>query len=239
MQIIAPEGMGYDRVVTVFSPDGRLFQVQYAMEAVKRGATVVGIVAKDGIALVADKKVLHPLVHSRSIEKISKIDDRIGAATIGLVADGRKLIDEARLEAQRHKLIYDEPIMVHQLVKDVSNYMQIFTQYGGLRPFGVTILIGGFDEKPKLFEVDPSGTPTEWKSTAIGEGRTQAMKILESRYKESISTEEAIKLGVNALEEVLKDKFQMGRIAAAVVTEQGFKSLSQSELEVMVHGNKS
>ncbi|MBR9679846.1 MAG: archaeal proteasome endopeptidase complex subunit alpha [Candidatus Altiarchaeota archaeon] len=239
MQMIAPEGMGYDRVVTVFSPDGRLFQVQYAMEAVKRGATVIGITAKDGIVLVADKKVLHPLVHFRSIEKISKVDHSVGAATIGLVADGKKLIDEARLEAQRHRLIYDEPIKVHQLVKDVSSYMQLFTQYGGLRPFGVTILIGGYDNKPKLFEVDPSGTPTEWKATAIGEGRTPAIKILESGYKESLLTDDALRLGIKALKEILKDKFQITRIAAAVVTEKGFKHLSQDEMEGIIHGSKN
>ena len=236
MQIIAPEGMGYDRVVTVFSPDGRLFQVQYAMEAVKRGATVVGIRAKDGVVVVADKKILHPLIMPRSIEKVYQIDDHIAAATIGLVADGRKLIEQARLEAQRHRLIYDEPITIKQLVFEMSSYMQIFTQYGGLRPFGVTLLLAGYDKEPRVYEIDPSGTPTEWKATAVGEGRGEAMTVLEAKYEEDMSIDNAFKLGVEALKSFLKNKFEPGRIEAAKVTKEGFVKLSPEEVRAMVHG---
>ncbi len=236
MQIIAPEGMGYDRVVTVFSPDGRLFQVQYAMEAVKRGATVVGIRAKDGVVIVADKKVLHSLIMPRSIEKVYEIDDHIAAATIGLVADGRKLIDQARIEAQRHKLVYEERITVKQLVYEMSSYMQIFTQYGGLRPFGVTLLLGGYDTEPRVYEIDPSGTPTEWKATAVGEGRREAMKVLEAKYEEDMSVDDALKLGIEALKTFLKDKFEAERIEVATVTEKGFKKLAPGEVREIING---
>ena len=187
MQIIAPDGMGYDRVVTVFSPDGRLFQVQYAMEAVKRGATVIGINSKEGVALIADKKVIHNLILARSIEKLYKVDGHLGAATIGLVADGRKIIDQARLQAQRHRMIYDEPMTVKQLVYEISSYMQIFTQYGGIRPFGVTVLLAGYDDGPKIFEIDPSGTPTEWTATAVGEGRAEVTKFLDAKYSKNVT----------------------------------------------------
>ncbi len=236
MQLIAPDGMGYDRVVTVFSPDGRLFQVQYAMEAVKRGATVIGLKTKDGVAMLADKKVLHSLIKIRSIEKIYEVDKHIAAATIGLVADGRKLIEQTRIVSQRHRLVYDEPVSVKQLVHDTSSYMQMFTQYGGLRPFGVTILIGGYDTEPRVYEIDPSGTPTEWSATAIGEGRAEAMKVLEAKYDENISMKEGFLLGIEALKTFLKDKFSLNRIEVAEVTKKGFRKLPLKELEGMVNG---
>lgn len=237
MQIIAPDGMGYDRVVTVFSPDGRLFQVQYAMEAVKRGATVIGIKAKDGVAMLADKKVLHGLIMARSIEKVYKVDDHIGAATIGLVADGRKLIEQGRLQAQRHRLVYDEPVTVKQLVHDVSSYMQIFTQYGGLRPFGVTVILAGHDDEPRLYEIDPSGTPTEWSATAVGEGRAEVMKVLDAKYSPNIHLKDAFPMGIEALKVFLKDKFSMKRVEVAEITKKGFRKLSLGELEAMSHGS--
>jgi proteasome alpha subunit len=237
MQIIAPDGMGYDRVVTVFSPDGRLFQVQYAMEAVKRGATVIGIRAKDGVAMLADKKVLHGLIMARSIEKVYKVDDHIGAATIGLVADGRKLVEQARLQSQSHRLTYDEPVTVRQLVHEVSSYMQIHTQYGGLRPFGVTVLLAGHDDEPRLYEIDPSGTPTEWSATAVGEGRSEVMKVLDAKYSPGMTLKKAFPLGVEALKVFLKDKFSLKRVEVAEITKDGFRKLSNEELEAMLDGS--
>ncbi len=236
MQIMAPDGMGYDRVVTVFSPDGRLFQVQYAMEAVKRGATVIAIKAKDGVAMIADKKVLHNLIMARSIEKIYEVDNHIGAATIGLVADGRKLIEQARLQAQRHRLSFDEPCSVKQIVYDTSSYMQIFTQYGGIRPFGVTVLLTGYDTEPRIYEIDPSGTPTEWRATAVGEGRVEVMKHLDVKYKEGMKLEDAFALGIESLKKVLKEKFSTKRVEAAKITKDGFQKLTQKELEELANG---
>ncbi|HDR53226.1 MAG TPA: archaeal proteasome endopeptidase complex subunit alpha [archaeon] len=233
---MGPEGMGYDRGVTVFSPDGRLFQVQYAMEAVRRGATVVGIKTKTGVVMVADRKVLHHLIMARSIEKVYEVDKHICAATIGLVADGRKLVDQARLEAQRHQMVYGEPITLKQLVHEISSYMQVFTQYGGVRPFGVTTLIAGYDHEPKLFEIDPSGTPTEWASTAVGEGRSEIMKLLEVKYSQSLSLEAGLKLGVEAQKHFLKNKFEMSRIEAAYVTKDGFRKADTKEIEAVLDG---
>ena len=236
MQIMAPDGMGYDRGVTVFSPDGRLFQVQYAMEAVKRGATVIAIKAKEGIAMIADKKVLHNLIMARSIEKLYEIDNHIGAATIGLVADGRKLIEQARLQAQRHRLSFDEPATMKQMVYDLSSYMQIFTQYGGIRPFGVTVLMTGYDTEPRIYEIDPSGTPTEWAATAVGEGRVDVMRILDKEYLPNISLDKAFALGMKALKNVLKEKFSTKRVEATQITKDGFHRLEGEELAAMVNG---
>ncbi|MDP6627269.1 MAG: archaeal proteasome endopeptidase complex subunit alpha, partial [Methanopyri archaeon] len=184
MELMTPEMMGYDRASTVFSPDGRLFQVQYAMEAVRRGATAIGIVCKDGIVLAADKRISNVLMVHSFVEKIFEVDDHVGVATSGLVADGRKLVDDARIESQRNHIVFDEAIEIASLVKRICDIKQLFTQYGGLRPFGVSLLIAGVDETgPRLFETDPSGTPTEWKATAVGEGRKEVLEYLKENYK--------------------------------------------------------
>ena len=153
-----PADMAYDRVSIIFSPDGRLFQVEYAREAVKRGTTTIGLKFKDGVVLIIDKRISSHLEEPGSIEKIFQIDDHIGCATSGLVADARALVDRARINAQMNKITYGEKIPVKTLVKYICDFKQIYTQYGGVRPFGVVLLIAGVDEtRPCLFATDPSG----------------------------------------------------------------------------------
>src|SRR3989344_2131555 len=153
----------YDRAITVFSPDGRLFQVEYAREAVKRGTTALGIVYKDGVLLGIEKNIASKLLKGESIEKIFKIDDHVAAATSGLVADARRLVDDARVKSQQEKYTYWQPILIETLTKTVCDLKQNFTQYGGVRPFGAALLITGIDESGKhLFETDPSGAMNEW-----------------------------------------------------------------------------
>ena len=145
--------IGYDRAITVFSPDGRLFQVEYAREAVKRGTTAIGIKAKNGVALLVDKRVTSRLLEASSIEKIFRVDEHIGAATSGLVADARVLIDRGRVEAQINRIVYDEPISVETLAKRICDFKQTYTQFGGVRPFGTALLIAGvYNGKNYLFE---------------------------------------------------------------------------------------
>lgn len=227
---MGPAEMGYDRVVTIFSPDGRLFQVQYAMEAVKRGATVVGIRGKDCVVLAADKRITTNLMIPASVEKIYKIDEHIAIATSGLVADGRKMVDEARVEAQRNRIVYSEPIEAVNLVRFLCDMSQIFTQYGGIRPFGVSLLIAGVNDTPRLYETDPSGTPTEWKSAALGEGRNEIMDILEKEYKDNLPEDECVLLALKAMGKVMKKKIDANKIEVAVVTKSGFKKLSEEEM---------
>ena len=175
--------MGYDRAITVFSPDGRLYQVEYAREAVKRGTTAVGIKAKDGVVLIVDKRVSSKLLEASSIEKIFKIDEHIGVASSGLVGDARALVDRARVECQINRVSYDEPIEVEALSKKLCDHMQSLTQYGGIRPYGTALLIAGVsDGEFRLFETDPSGTLLEYKATGIGIGRPAAMKVFEEEY---------------------------------------------------------
>ena len=150
--------MGYDRAITMFSPDGRLLQVEYAKKTVKQGSTAIGIVCKEGVILASDKRIVDSLVVAEAVEKMWQIDDHMGATASGILSDARILIERAQLKAQQHKVTYDTPIDTLTVVKDICNLKQICTQSGGLRPFGVSILIAGIDETgPKLFETDPTG----------------------------------------------------------------------------------
>ena len=212
----------YDWEITVFSPDGRLFQVEYAREAVKRGTTTVGIKFKGGIALIVDKRITSRLIEPSSIEKIFKIDEHIGCATSGLVADARALVERARIEAQINRLTYEAPIQVKALARKICDFKQTYTQYGGVRPFGTALLIGGVDDTgAHLFATDPSGAMMEYKATAEGEGRDAAMEYFEKNYEEGMSMKKAIDLGIEAIKRVKKDKG--GEIEIGIIDKKGFR----------------
>lgn len=225
-----PGQMAYDRGITVFSPDGRLFQVEYAREAVKKGTTTIGIKFKDGVILIVDKRVSSKLVE-RSIEKIYDIDEFIGCASSGLVADARILVDEARKEAQIHKVNYGENIGVEMLAKKVCDYEQNFTQYGGARPFGTSLLIAGTDDIGiHLFETDPSGALVAYKATCIGTGRPVVMDILEKEYKDGMGYDAAITLGLSALASAIEEAPKAESIEVGIVrTNEKFKRLSDED----------
>ena len=221
----------YDWEITVFSPDGRLFQVEYAREAVKRGTTTVGIKFKGGIALIVDKRITSRLIEPRSIEKIFKIDEHIGCATSGLVADARALVERARIEAQINRLTYEEPIQVKALARKICDFKQTYTQYGGVRPFGTALLIGGVDDTgPHLFATDPSGAMMEYKATAEGEGRDAAIEYFEKNYEEGMSKDEAIVLGLKALIYATEKKIEERAVEVGVVDkDKKFRILSSDE----------
>ena len=210
--------MAYDRAITVFSPDGRLFQVEYAREAVKRGTTTVGVKFKDGVVLIVDKRISSRLIEPGSIEKIFIIDDHIGCATSGLVADARALIDRARLDAQINEITYNEKIQVQTLVKRICDFKQTYTQYGGVRPFGTALLIAGVDDTgSRLFSTDPSGALMEYKASSEGSGRTGAMAYFEEHYKENLGHDEAVELGVKALHKGTEGKLNPEAIEIGIV----------------------
>ncbi len=220
---VMPEFMGYDRAIVTFSPDGRLFQVEYAREAVKRGTTSLGVVFKDGVVLAATRPLAPLAVPNSGSDKIHQIEDHIGCAISGFIADGRVLIDMARVQAQIFRLTYEEPIDVLGCVKDLSDRMQIFTQYGGVRPFGVALLIGGVDEKgAQLFEIDPSSAFYGWKAQAIGRGAEQALKILRKSWKENLTQEQGIALALKALKAGEKEA-KMEELELAVITKDKFE----------------
>ena len=200
------EQQAYDRGITIFSPDGRLYQVEYAREAVKRGTASVGVRTADGVVLAADRHARSPLIERDSIEKIHEIDDHVGVASAGHVADARQLIDVARRQAQVNRLRYDEPASVESLTKEVTDYIQQYTQTGGARPFGVALLVAGIEDgEPRLFETDPSGTPYEWQAVAIGGSREDIQTHLEDEYTDEMDLEGGVELALRALASVNED----------------------------------
>lgn len=225
--------LGYDRAITVFSPDGRLFQVEYAREAVKRGTTSLGIRYKDGILLAVDKRITSKLVVAKSIEKIFQIDENIAASTSGLVADARVLVDRARVEAQNNRVLYNESIDIEILAKKICDFKQLYTQHGGVRPFGISLLLAGVNERPRLFETDPSGALIEYKATAIGAGRTVAMEIFEEEYREDMSKDDAILIALKVMNVVTEGKVSEHSVEIILVElkTKEFRRLSPEEVK--------
>lgn len=234
MQPMSHQLMGYDRAITMFSPDGRLLQVEYAKKTVKQGSTAIAITCKDGIVFVTDKRLLDQLIVPEAVEKIWKIDEHIGITTAGILSDARVLIERAQLNAQQHHVQFDAPIDVLAVVKDICDLKQMTTQSGGLRPFGVSTLIGGIDEDGiKLFQTDPTGIYFQYRACAIGEGEAEVMEILHKKYKPTIDCQQGLKLAFSALKQVLGSNFDILRIDAAVVKVENkkFTRLQSEEIE--------
>jgi proteasome alpha subunit len=216
MSVFAAPG-AYDRAITVFSPDGRLFQVEYAMELVNRGATILGMRCSEGVVLGAEENV-EPLEEAEYSWKIFRIDEHIGAAIVGLSSDARILIDQARIYAQSNRLTYDEPIDVEVVTKRTCDIKQLYTQHAGVRPFGVSIIFGGVDKTGnRVFYTHPSGTYRGYKATAVGAGRETVLSVLKDEYREEMKLEEATKLAVKCLMKALEARQLPIRIKIAVI----------------------
>ena len=224
--------MAYDRAITVFSPDGRLFQVEYAREAVKRGTTTVGVKFKDGVVLIVDKRLSSKLIEPKSIEKIFKIDSHIGCATSGLVADARALVDRARIECQVNTFNYSEDLAVESLVKKICDFKQSYTQYGGVRPFGTAMLMAGIDASgPHLYETDPSGAMMAYKAGGIGAGRNEVMEVFEKDFKDNMTQTQAVNLGLKALSAANENNLKSEVVEIAVINpEKEFHTLNSEEV---------
>ncbi len=226
--------MGYDRAITMFSPDGRLLQVEYAKKTVRQGSTAIAMVCADGLLFVTDKRIIDSLVVPEAVEKIWQIDEHIGATASGILSDARVLIERAQLRAQQHRVTYDSAIDTLTVVKDICDLKQVCTQSGGLRPFGVSILVAGIDDHtPRLYETDPTGIFFQYKATAIGEGEIEVEEILHSEYKPELTIEEGFRVSLKALKKVLGENFKVGRIDAAYIKtdEKKFKKFSKEKIE--------
>lgn len=218
MEPVQHQMMGYDRAITMFSPDGRLLQVEYAKRTVRLGNTAIGIVCKDGVILVTDKRLVDKLVIPDAIEKIFKIDDHIMATAAGILSDARVLVERAQLKAQQHRIEFDSPIDNLVVVKDMCNLKQLCTQSGGYRPFGVSLLVAGIDEAGiTLFETDPTGLYYQYKATVIGEGESEVEEMLHKEYKDNMSMDEGLQLAIKMLKKALGDQFSTDRIDAAAI----------------------
>lgn len=227
-----PGKLGYDRTIVVFSPDGRLFQVEYAKETVKLGSTALGLVYKNGVALAATKQK-GPLAVSREDEKVQELDSHIAATFAGLTADARTLIERARVKGQIYRITYDEQIDVSSLVRFIGDMKQSHTQYAGLRPVGISFLIGGFDGEPSLYETDPGGTVFEWTAQAIGRGTEIARKVLEDEWKPGMTKDEALSLALKALKKAEK-RVEVDTLEVVTIDPNGQKRLSPAEREKLI-----
>jgi proteasome alpha subunit len=231
-----PEYMGYDRTIAVFSPDGRLFQVEYAKEAVKKGSTSIGLVFKDGVILATVKQIVKLIVPG-TIEKLFKIDDHIGAVTAGLLADGRVLVNQIMVRAQVNRITYGEAIDVWQLAKILGDRMQLSTLYAGLRPFGVSFLVGGVDSTgAHLIETDPSGMLYEWKAYAIGKGAQIANKIFRDKHKEDMDEKSALKLVISTLKKAEKVTDLEHSLEIAIIRKKDnkFEALTEDKIRKLL-----
>jgi 20S proteasome subunit alpha 3 len=191
----------YDSRTTTFSPEGRLYQVEYAMEAISHAGICVGILATDGIVLAVEKKITSKLLENTNSEKMYKVDDHLACSVAGITADANILINYARLCAQRYTLTYQEPMPIEQLIVNICDKKQGYTQFGGLRPFGVSFLWAGWDKNfgYQLYQSDPSGNYGGWKATAIGANNQAAQSILKQEYKNNMSLDDAVKLAIKVL----------------------------------------
>jgi proteasome alpha subunit len=214
---LLPAAAGYDRAITVFSPDGRLYQVEYAIETVRRGTLAIGVKSKDGVILAVEEKA-RKLQISNVTQKIFQVDDHIGVAAAGYIPDARTQVDHARFFAQSNRLIYDEPVDVEGVAKNMADMAQQFTQYAGVRPFGVALILAGVDKNgASLYLTDPSGTYIGYDAVAIGAGSDQVTEFLEKQYQLEISMDDAGALAMQSIYLVSEEKTGTRHVKMAVI----------------------
>jgi len=232
-----PPAMGYDRALTIFSPDGKLYQVEYAAEAVRRGWTALGIMSEHGAVVMSERRKVTLLHDVINLEKVFVIDTHIGATFSGLGPDGRVLIDYARNIAMRHRLIYDEPIDVEYLVRLVCDLKQVYTQQGGVRPFGVSLIFVGVDRKgASLYKTEPNGLYFKYFGVAVGSGEQPVNEYLEKHYRSDMSVEELLLLGLRALRSVSGEPISVERVDVGYIRidEKVFHRLLPSQVKELL-----
>ena len=228
-----PAAAGYDRAITVFSPDGRLYQVEYAIETVRRGTLAIGIKSRDGVILAVEEKA-RKLQISNVTQKIFQVDDHIGVAAAGYIPDARTQVDHARFFAQSNRLIYDEPVDVEGVAKNIADMAQQFTQYAGVRPFGVALILAGVDKNgANLYLTDPSGTYIGYDAVAIGAGSDQVTEFLEKGYKNDVPMEEAAALAIESIYLVSEDKTGTRHVKMAIIDNntKTMRKVEEEEIE--------
>jgi proteasome alpha subunit len=231
---------GYDRAITIFSPDGRLYQVEYALETVRRGSLAIGIRTDEGVVLAVEEKT-RKLQNPESTMKMFQIDDHIGAVGAGYAPDARIQVDNARVMAQSNRLVYDEPIDVETVAKRIADLNQQYTQYAGVRPFGVSLIIAGVDENngAVVFLTDPTGAYQGFDAIAIGAGSDQVNDYLEKNYTKELSLKDAIVLAIECIYLVSEDKYGTSHIKVAVIDTKTKKMRRLTEQEIQEHAEKA
>ena len=224
----------YDRAITIFSPEGRLYQVEYALELVKRGAPVVGVACPEGAVLAANETPESDLEDPEYFRKIFQLDDHVASAIAGLSSDARVLIDQARVFCQSNKFLYDEPVDIEVLARRLGDLAQVYTQHAGVRPFGVSMIIAGYDATgSRVLTTDPSGAYRGFKATAVGRKNDEANKLLEEKFRSDLTLDEAIKLAIEAVKVASDQEITSKTVKVAVIPmdTKVFKRLTVEETE--------
>jgi len=231
----------YDRGVNTFSPEGRLFQVEYAIEAIKLGSTAIGIRTPEGVVMAVEKRITSPLMEPSTVEKIVEVDRHIGCATSGLMADARTLIDRARVECQNHWFIYNERMSVESCAQAVSTLAIQFgdSADGGSamsRPFGVAILFAGVEnDDPQLWHMDPSGTYIRYDAKAIGSGSEGAQQNLQDNYTDNMTTHDAVNLALRTLKQVMEEKLSSTNVEVMIMKPNSlFQMYTKAQVEKVI-----
>jgi len=232
MEDIQHQQMGYDRAATMFAPDGHILQVEYAEKTIRLGSASIGVVFKDGVVIVSDRRQKDNLVIESSANKIFEIDEHIIAVSAGITSDARVLIEKARVISQQHRVTYDSAPGTESVVKDIADVKQQFTQYGGARPFGVSMMFAGINGGAALFTTDVTGNYLEYKANAIGENDEKIKAKLREKYKEDMTEKDAIKMALDVFREIQGEDFSVDKFDAGVLKKGGkLVKLSGKELE--------
>jgi len=231
-----PFDSDYDYDSTIFTPNGRLLQVEYAREAIKKGSTTIGLKYRDGVIIITYKDVSTKLIEISSIEKISQIDTNLISAYVGLSADARHLIDYSQDIAANYKLWYDEEINIRNLVEELCEYVHLFTTFGGLRPFGLVLLIAGIDSTGiHLYATDPSGSFLDYKAICEGVKSKNILKYLNKHYNENLTFNQAIKLAIDSIKKNYKRKINIDFFEVGIIDKNiGFYKLNKSAIKKMI-----
>lgn len=225
------QAMGYDRAATMFSPDGHLLQVEYAEKTVKLGSASIGLSCKDGIVIISDRRMRDKLIAPESMNKIYEIDSHIVATAAGILADARILVDQAQLLSQQNRVSYDSPIDPVSVIRMIADRKQMFTQYGGARPYGVVFLVGGVNKnKAHLYTTDVTGNYFAYRANAIGENDEKIKEVLRKDFKEEMSIDEGIKFALKIFKDLLDKNFDIQRF------DVGYIKLADEQL-VRLHGD--
>ena len=208
MDDIQHQQMGYDRAATMFAPDGHILQVEYAEKTIRLGSASIGIVCKDSVVIVSDRRERDKLIIDDSVNKINEIDNHIIVVFAGISSDARVLIDKARILAQQHRVTYDSAPSTEAIVRDIADIEQQFTQYGGARPFGVSMMFAGINGGASLYTTDITGNYLKYKANAIGENDEKIKKLLREKYKDGMTPKEGVKFAINIFKEIQGDAFK-------------------------------
>jgi len=228
----------YDRGVNTFSPEGRIFQVEYAIEAIKLGSTAIGICTKEGVVLCVEKRITSSLLEPKSIEKVFEIDSHIGAAMSGISADTRTLIEHARTECQNHRFTYNEPLSIESCAQSICDLALNFGEDGNAagmsRPFGVALLIGGWGDKgPIMYHTDPSGTLVQCDARAIGSGSEGAQNALQEQYRPDMTLKEAEVVALSILKQVMEEKVVKTNVDVVTIA-PNYHLYSEEEVQAII-----